>query len=292
MKSILSIFLVFLAATLSAQNQTEVLNTVSENVCECLTSAEEGALESKPKVVLTNCINEGIDKNVDALIEIFGAGLLDGGPLTDFINTEITNRLSKNCDVYSKWSKPTGDAGYTKAQSAKIDELAIYACECSSQMRNAQPELSLQDILETCMQKSVMDNLSNLTNVFGEEISTDETLAYNIGIDIGNKLASECNVYLQNVAAQETEANIKTATGQIISTSKDDYVSIIVANENGEENTFYITKAFDGGVEFVDNLKTLKNDQTSITVFYIDEELYFKSEKSKRTVFRIETVDY
>ena len=143
------------------------------------------------------------------------------------------------------------------------------------------------------MQQSVMGNTEQLSEAFGDAILTDENLAYNIGVEIGRKLVMECDVFVSGIVTPiETAVKTQSEIGTISGSKNGDYMSVSLTNTSGVENTFYVASAFEGGKEFLSQLNDLQKSETPVTIYYVEEELFFKTENADKSVFRIETVKY
>ena len=143
------------------------------------------------------------------------------------------------------------------------------------------------------MQSAVVQDMEKLAEAFGNSILTDENLAYNIGVDIGRKLVMECDVFVSGIVTPiESAVKTQSTIGKIVNSNNGDYMSVSLETNSGEESTYYVASAFEGGKEFLSQVNALQKNETPITIYYVEEELFFKTENANKSVFRIETVKY
>ena len=291
MKSIFSLFLIFACSFSYGQSSTDVMEKLSNDVCECLKNADKNSIAHNPSTILINCTQEGKNANIDGLVKTYGSDFDSEGNLSSVLSAELIKKLEANCEAYQNMPKEgeTSNAGYNSIQLALIEDLTLKACNCSETLDAMNPNQDLQNILENCMQRVVVDNMDKLSDAFGESILTDESVAYNIGIDIGNKLIQECDFFANG---NENSKEVKSTAGRIVSFGTNQYDFINVQNNDGNENVFYISKDFEGRELFLTKRKELEENETIITIFYVQEKLRFESDKTNKSVFRIETVDY
>ena len=294
MRSLYIGFFVGLYLISNGQTETKLLDKFAKDVCECIENTDSKTLIDNSEATKTNCMQEGLDLNVDELLELYGSDFIDDGELSRHISDALSKRLSTDCEIYAGLNKQTnGEQGYNPKQAELIGELTNWACNCSNEKLRANPNQSFQDVLESCMQSAVMENTGKLTYAFSNSILSDENLAYNIGVDIGRKLVMECDVFVPGIVTPiENAIKSQSTIGKIVGSNDGDYLSLSVENSSEIKSEYYVASAFEGSKEFLSQLNELRNNETLITIYFIEDDLFFKSENADKSVFRIETVNY
>ncbi len=90
----------------------------------------------------------------------------------------------------------------------------------------------------------------------------------------------------------ESAVKIQSEIGEIVGSNNGNCMSESLLNSSGVENTYCAFSAFKGGKEFLNHIKELQNNEIAITIFCVEEELFFKTENADKSVVRIETVKY
>ena len=289
--------LLFLSA--QAQDKEQLLTNITNEVCDCIENVDPDKLDKNVMQVLTNCVQISFSKNVDEVIEIYGTEALESAKVGEEIGLEVSTRLLENCKYYSDYLNGIADnieivgADYTAGQLALIDQLSDWACECSNKEVENNANVNLQNTLEMCLQQVVIKNMESLTNEFGEEILTSQNLSYNIGIDVGNKLMQTCDLFIVNNEGAKAITKGDFVIGKVTGyKSRGDFIEITLLDLEGRQSKYVVNYGFDLASEFVSNLNELKHNETSITIYYKEGELYFKKEDVKKVVNIIEDVKF
>ena len=282
-----------------AQDKEQLLTNITNEVCDCLEKADKDRLDENAMQVLTNCVQISFSKNVDDVIEIYGTEAIESAKVGEEIGLEVGTRLLENCKYYSDYLNGVADnieivnVDYTDEQLTLIDQLGDWACECSNKEVEKNADVNLQNTLEMCLQQVVIQNVESLTNEFGEELLANQNLMYNIGVDMGNKLMQTCDLFIANNEGSKAIAKANFVIGKVTDyKSRGDFIEITLLDLEGRQSKYVVNYGFILASEFVSNLKDLKNNETAITIYYNEGELYFKKEDVKKVVNIIEDVKF
>ncbi len=296
MKIVVSLFFSFLLTLAQAQNKEELLNDITNEVCFCIEKVGEGKLINNPLQVVMNCVQTSFTHHVDEVIEIYGNNAIESNRVGEEIGLEVSLKLAKDCEFYKKnITVNTEVAGedFTEIQLATIDRLSNWVCDCSKEEVEKDPNANLQKTLETCLEKSVSENVEQVTEVFGNEVLNDQMALHNISVEVGNKLILTCDFFTSKTLVAAQAINGLFVTGKVSDyKSRGDFIEVTLVDLDGTQSKYVVNYGFTQASSFVSSLKELKNNDTVITIYYYKGELYFKKEDVKKVVNIIEDVKF
>jgi len=292
--------LFFLSA--QAQNKADLLNTITNQVCECLEESSPEELHNNSKQAVADCFQSSFSKNVDNAVVVYGEAAITSHEVGKEVKLEVIEKLKNECNYYAENVENTSsgqmnNGTYTAEQLALLDHLSDFACNCSSQEVENDPNHDLQQALNNCLLKAILDHKKELLDAFGDEFITSDVIGNNVGVEIGNRLITTCELFTANnkkvtEAANSTQVN-NSETGVISHfVKKGDFISLTLINTHGVSIDFIVNQGFENTLGFVESIKELKKNQSEITIYYYEDEIYFKTEDVKRIVNVISDVKF
>ena len=153
------------------------------------------------------------------------------------------------------------------------DKAMASACECINKTDKKLNKEGLKIEVEKCVTQAMLANLQGLVDEYGIDM-TDEKSAYEMGKQLGIKLAAKCPAFIELFAnsellGKETNQTSEAAESEFtVGTLKEiiieDVIYLVIVEANGDTRNFVLYTYFNGASEFVQSLDLYKNKEVKI----------------------------